>query len=66
MSFTTNDFYECLSHAEIRWPSKPIKVKLAWGVAARDYADWTGGFVVKLANKQFAYLSGWSDSSGWG
>jgi len=41
-------------------------VVAAWGVQGRDWADWTGGFLLRLKDGRFAYLSGWSDSSGWG
>ena len=27
---------------------------------------WTGGFVLKLKDGRFAYLTGWCDYTGWG
>ena len=38
----------------------------AWGVSGREYADFSGGFLVQLKDGRFAYIQGDSDSSGWG
>jgi hypothetical protein len=43
-----------------------VSVLAAWGVSGREHADFTGGFLVALKDGRFAYISGWSDSSGWG
>ena len=62
--YTTYDLNECLDRVSL--PAKIAKVVKAWGIQGREYADWTGGFVVKFVNGQYGYISGWSDSSGWG
>jgi hypothetical protein len=66
--FSKSDFSECCQRIDLPYPIK--KVVKAWGVSGREYADWTGGFVVEFnTNQKFAkygYISGWSDSSGWG
>lgn len=61
------DFFECINHRHhsLR-PNNVEAVLLARGVQGREYADWTGDFIVKLNDGRFAVLSGWSDSSGWG
>lgn len=58
------DLSESLNRVDL--PAKLTKVWAAWGVQGREYGDWTGEFLLELADGQFAYLYGWSDSSGWG
>lgn len=62
--YTKSDFYYCLDRAPLG--AFPKRVIRAWGISGRQYADWRGGFVVELADGKHAYVSGWSDSSGWG
>lgn len=66
MSFTTHDLAECLNHNDIQMPVRPVAIVLAWGVQSREYADWQGGFVLQMEDDTWGYLSGESDSSGWG
>lgn len=69
------DFAESIDRVGLR--SEPVRVVAAWGEATgmggyddddRYYGqtEWTGGFVVLLADGGFAYLTGWNDYSGWG
>lgn len=66
--YCTNDFEESLK--KVRLEAKPIKVLKAWGRAEEPDAcchkDWSGGFVMQLENRRFAYLTGWCDYTGWG
>jgi hypothetical protein len=61
------DFSECVNHSDHNLrPDKISAILLARGVQGREYADWTGDFIIQLKDGRFAVLSGWSDSSGWG
>lgn len=61
------DFFECINHSDHSLRIDAVDaVLLARGVQGREWADWTGDFIVKLKDGRFAVLSGWSDSSGWG
>ena len=62
--YTKYDFSECLKRITLE--AQIDTVLRAWGISNREYADWCGGFVSHLRNGKFAYISGWSDSSGWG
>jgi hypothetical protein len=70
--FTTYDLKESLDCAERDGHGSEVKigevasVLAAWGVSGREYADFTGGFLLALKDGRFAYVEGWSDSSGWG
>ena len=61
------DFIECIGHPNHNLRIDSVKsILFARGVQGREYADWTGDFIVALKDGRFAVLSGWSDSSGWG
>jgi hypothetical protein len=61
------DFSECINHRDHNLRLDELEsVLFARGVQGREYADWTGDFILKLKDGRFAVLSGWSDSSGWG
>jgi hypothetical protein len=66
--YCTNDFEESLKQVHLE--AKPVKVIKAWGRAEDAdvccHMDWSGGFVMELANGRYAYLSGWCDYTGWG
>lgn len=70
--YTRNDFSESLNCAQRDGHGCGIKIGeithciAAWGVQGREWADFSGGFLVELKDGRFAYISGWSDSSGWG
>lgn len=64
-TYALNDFSESLSR--VRLPSLPVFVVRAWGESSEGPGcEWSGGFVLRLADGQFAYVSGWCDYTGWG
>lgn len=67
-SYALDDFRASLDRVDL--PSKPVRVVAAWGdVPDREggtLGDWSGGFVLALESKEFAYVTGWCDYSGWG
>ena len=66
--YCTNDLEESLKKVVLR--SEPVYVLSAWGRAESPdvccHMDWSGGFVLLLADGGFAYLEGWCDYTGWG
>lgn len=77
MSYTNQDFSESLSRARID-PSEVTSVVAAWGSGSgqgkdsgpgwskKGVTDWTGGFLLKLTDGRYAYVTGWCDYTGWG
>lgn len=65
MSYTLSDFKESMDRTTIT-PDQIDSVIAAWGESNEGYAEWSGGFVMKLKNGHYAYLSGWCDTTGWG
>ena len=71
-TYTRHDFSESLECAQRDGHNSGVTIGevihciAAWGVQGREYADFTGGFLVTLKAGGFAYISGWSDSTGWG
>lgn len=67
MSYTTYDFKESLERAPPLGlsASDVAEVVAAWGRTG-DYAEWEGGFLLRLKDGRHAYLSGWCDTTGWG
>lgn len=70
-SYTSYDFKESVRQ-KIE-PSEIENVIAAWGNVDREGAccdacggEWSGGFLLKLKDSRFAYLSGWCDYTGWG
>ena len=63
MAYTTYDFAECLARVEL--PARPIRVTQSWS-RGDSGSDWEGGFIVHLANNQYAYIEGYCDYTGWG
>lgn len=63
--YTRYDFSESLDRVRFD-ASQVCQVVQAWGLCLEGYADWEGGFVMRLRDGRFAYLSGWCDTSGWG
>ncbi len=47
-------------------PDKIESVVAAWGESTEGYGEWSGGFVMKLKDGRFAYMTGWCDTTGWG
>ena len=78
MSYTTYDFSESLDRAGIA-PADVSTVVAAWGKGggmgedaghyrwSEDGAtEWNGGFLMRMKDGRFAYLTGWCDYTGWG
>lgn len=65
MSYTRLDFSESMDRATIT-PDKIESVIAAWGESTEGYGEWSGGFVMKLKDGRYAYLTGWCDTTGWG
>ena len=65
MSYTRYDFSESMDRATIT-PDKIDSVIAAWGESTEGYGEWSGGFVMKLKDGTYAYLTGWCDTTGWG
>lgn len=77
MSYTTSDFSESL---ERTIPADQVaKVIAAWGSGdgmgtdaghyrwgADGASDWSGGFLLRLKDGRYAYITGWCDYTGWG
>lgn len=78
MSYATSDFTESLSRVKLE-RADIAEVVAAWGHGegqgddaghfrwSEDGAtDWHGGFLMRLHDGRFAYLTGWCDYTGWG
>lgn len=78
MSYATYDFEESLQRTELK-PSDVAIVLGAWGKgdgqgddaghyrwATEGVTEWSGGFLMRLIDGRFAYLTGWCDYTGWG
>lgn len=63
--FTSYDFSESVSGAEGFGRDDIESVLAAWGRNG-DYAEWSGGFLLKLKDGRVAYIEGWCDTTGWG
>ena len=64
--YSLYDFTESLSQVRRELgTAKVVRVVKAWGEHG-DYAEWRGGFVMKLDDGRYCYLEGWCDTSGWG
>jgi hypothetical protein len=75
MSYATYDFTESLQRVAIN-KADIASVIAAWGKGDSDAGhyrwsedgatDWSGGFLMRLHDGRFAYLTGWCDYTGWG
>jgi hypothetical protein len=77
MSYAILDFSESLGRVPIG-PPDIVAVVAAWGYgegqgtdgghgySADGATEWSGGFLLKLKDGRFAYLTGWCDYTGWG
>lgn len=63
-TYTTYDFHESLQRVKL--PSPPVECLRAWGRCNEGGTEWSGGFIIRLQDGQFAYISGWNDYTGWG
>jgi hypothetical protein len=66
MSYTSYDFYESVSGAAEFTSEDVAECLAAWGETGDDSLEWKGGFVLRLKDGRYAYLTGWCDTSGWG
>jgi len=64
-SYAVYDFSESLDRAGIS-ETDIESVIAAWGYSAGSYAEWEGGFIMRMKDGRYAYLWGWCDTSGWG
>jgi hypothetical protein len=71
-SYTRSDFSESLDRGTVI-PTDIECVIAAWGNVDRDGAccdacggEWSGGFLLRLKDQRYAYLTGWCDYTGWG
>lgn len=63
--YSLYDFTETIGRENIK--PEDIKVVLAMhGRSSEGYGQWKGGFVMKMKNGKYVYVSGWCDTSGWG
>lgn len=78
MSYTTEDFAESLERVALQRSDIAIVVA-AWGKgdgmgedaghychSEEGVTEWAGGFLMRLKDGRFAYLTGWCDYTGWG
>lgn len=65
MSYALYDFTESMDRSTIV-PDLIESVVAAWGSSEEGYGQWSGGFIMKLKDGRFAYLTGWCDTTGWG
>jgi hypothetical protein len=77
MSYTNQDFSESLNRVGIN-PADVDTVIAAWGSGSgmgtdtgpgwtdKGATEWAGGFLMKLKDGRYAYVSGWCDYTGWG
>lgn len=78
MSYALDDFTESLNRVAIK-PEAISSVVSAWGSGSGMGTDaghykfsedgateWSGGFLLKLKDGRYAYVSGWCDYTGWG
>lgn len=64
MSWTTYDFVESVRIAGIK-KEEIASVEAGWGQPG-DGNEWAGGFLMRLHDGTFAYVTGWCDYTGWG
>jgi hypothetical protein len=58
------DFTESLNQVDLG--ASVLEVIKAWGRSPEGHCSWEGGFVLRLADGRYAYLTGWCDTTGWG
>lgn len=63
--FTSYDFSESIAQATGFGLPDIAEAIAAWGKHG-DYAEWSGGFLVRLKDGRIAYVEGWCDTTGWG
>ena len=63
MAYAVQDLKYSLERVSL--PSPPNRCIAAFGRKG-DACEWKGGFLLGLENGQFALLTGWCDTTGWG
>ncbi len=63
--YTLSDFTESLRSVGFD-ESTLVSAVRSWGRSPEGFASWEGGFVLKLRDGRYAYLTGWCDTTGWG
>lgn len=63
--YTLYDFTESLGQVDLG-EAKLTHVIKSWGHSPEGYGSWEGGFVLKLSDGRYAYLTGWCTTTGWG
>ena len=79
MSYTTHDFEESLERVPELMLTDIDAVIAAWGKgdgqgddaghykwAGDGVTQWAGGFLLRLKDGRFVYITGWCDYTGWG
>lgn len=64
MAYDLYDFTESLERVSI--PRDAVETVIAATGENGDYAEWSGGFLLKLKDGRYALVSGWCDTTGWG
>lgn len=78
MSYTTDDFTESLSRVAVE-QGDIAAVEAAWGKgdgqgsdaghfkwSDEGVSDWAGGFLLRMKDGGYVYITGWCDYTGWG
>lgn len=65
MTYSVYDFSESLNQAKGFSQPDIAECVASWGETGDDN-EWSGGFLLKLKDGRFAYLTGWCDYTGWG
>lgn len=69
MSYSTYDFTESVDRAQAEYGfalADIAEVVAAHGGSSEGGGEWSGGFLLRLKDERYAYLSGWCDYTGWG
>lgn len=64
MTYASYDFEASLDRTQLTQADIETCIA-AWGRAG-DGSEWSGGFLMKLKDGRYAYLTGWCDYTGWG
>ncbi len=65
-AYATYDLSESLNRVSMEGNGVPVEVLRAWGRSPEGGGSWEGGFLLKLSNGKYAYVTGWAYYTGWG
>ena len=78
MSYAVSDFTESLSRVGVR-AADIERVESAWGKGNESEegighykhsedtgTEWSGGFLLRMKDDSYVYITGWCDYTGWG